>query len=66
MILPPRPIVEPEIGDLSALNSTTCDLIEVKLQGEFRKYWKWKPRQEPFVLTGSVHTATCLSAKLVW
>jgi hypothetical protein len=29
MILPPRPIVEPEIGDLSALNSTTCDLIEV-------------------------------------
>jgi hypothetical protein len=23
MILPPRPIVEPEIGDLSALNSTT-------------------------------------------
>src|SRR5215813_297797 len=29
MILPPRPIVEPEIADLSALNSTTMRSVEV-------------------------------------
>jgi hypothetical protein len=44
--------------------------FEAKLQTEFREYWTWKPRQEAFVLSSNIHTASCqaafLSAKISW